>query len=147
MSPRDGWLNPAVLFAGIQAGAGAGRAGVVPGRVAELAAQGGRVRGVQLAQAGLLEADAVMVCAGTWTPQLVAPLGMTLPIEPMRRHEHYVTASATANDLPFVKDVNGLAIHAHDGGFSIGLVDFDHPGGEGFSVDDTYFTPLVEPAT
>jgi hypothetical protein len=60
---------------------------------------------------------------------------VTLPIEPMRRHEHYVTASATADDLPFVKDFNGLAIHAHSGGFSIGLVNFDHPGGEDFSVD------------
>jgi glycine/D-amino acid oxidase-like deaminating enzyme len=65
----------------------------------------------------------------------------------MRRHEHHVTASATADDLPFVKDVNGLAIHAHSGGFSIGLVDFDHPGGEDFSVDASYFARVVEPAT
>ena len=65
----------------------------------------------------------------------------------MRRHEHYVTASGTADDLPFVKDVAGLAIHAHSGGFSIGLVDFDHPGGEDVSVDEAYFTSVVEPAT
>ena len=76
----------------------------------------GRVTGVQLQAGGPVAAEAVVICAGTWTPELVAPLGMTLPIEPMRRHEHYVTASATADDLPFVKDVNGLAIHAHSEG-------------------------------
>ena len=104
----------------------------------------GRLTGVRLQTGRPLAADAVLVCAETWTPELVAPLGVTLPVEPMRRHEHYVTASATADDLPFVKDANGLAIHAHSGGFSIGL---DHPGGEDFSVDGSYFAGVVEPAT
>jgi FAD-dependent oxidoreductase domain-containing protein 1 len=147
LSPRDGWLDPSVFVAGVRARARAAGVTFVHDRVVELTLDGDRISGVRLKDGGLLTADAVMVCAGTWTPQLVAPLGMTLPIEPMRRHEHYVTASATADDLPFVKDVNGLAIHAHDGGFSIGLVDFDHPGGEDFTVDETYFGRVVEPAT
>ena len=147
LSPRDGWLNPAVFFAGVRARARAAGVRSVHDRVTELVLDQGRVTGVRLLADGPLPAEAVVVCAGTWTPELVAPLGMTLPIEPMRRHEHYVTASATADDLPFVKDVNGLAIHAHSGGFSIGLVDFDHPGGEDFSVDPSYFDRVVEPAT
>lgn len=83
----------------------------------------------------------MIVCAGTWTADLLAPLGFDLPVEPMRRHEHYVTASATADNLPFIKDVAGLAIHAQSGGFSIGLFDFDHPSGEDFSIR------VVAPAT
>ena len=105
LSPRDGWLNPAVFFAGVRARARAAGVRVVHDRVTELVLDQGRVTGVRLQEGGPLAAEAVMVCAGTWTPELVAPLGMTLPIEPMRRHEHYVTASATADDLPFVKDV------------------------------------------
>ena len=147
LSPRDGWLDPAVFVAGVRARARAAGVRFVTDRVVELTLDGERLTGVQLQVGGLVTADAVMVCAGTWIPQLVAPLGMVLPIEPMRRHEHYVTASATADDLPFVKDVAGLAIHAHSGGFSIGLVDFDHPGGEDFSIDDTYFSRVVEPPT
>lgn len=147
LSPRDGWLNPRVFVAGVQARSRAAGVRVVHARVTELTLTRGRVTGVQLLGSGPLAADAVMVCAGTWTPELVAPLGMSLPIEPMRRHEHYVTASATADDLPFVKDVGGLAIHAHSGGFSIGLVDFDHPGGEDVSVDPGYFARMVGPAT
>ena len=107
LSPRDGWLNPAVFFAGVQARARAAGVRVIHDRVTELVLDQGRVTGVRLQAGGPLAAEAVLVCAGTWTPELVAPLGMTLPIEPMRRHEHYVTASATADDLPFVKDVAG----------------------------------------
>lgn len=147
LSPRDGWLDPAVFVAGVRARARAAGVRFVHDRVSELTLERGRVSGVRLEAGGPLRAEAVMVCAGTWTPELVAQVGMMLPIEPMRRHEHYVTASATADDLPFVKDVDGLAIHAHSGGFSIGLVDFDHPGGEDFSIDPTYFERVVAPAT
>lgn len=151
LSPRDGWLDPTVFVAGVRARARAAGVTVVHDRVIDWirghGRDAGRVTGLRLQSGGPLAAEAVMVCAGTWTPELVAALGMALPIEPMRRHEHYVTSSATADDLPFVKDVDGLAIHAHSGGFSIGLVDFDHPGGEDFSVDPSYFARVVAPAT
>lgn len=147
LSPRDGWLDPAVFFAGVQQRARAAGVRVVHDRVRGRALEQDHLSGVDLVEGGRLASDAVLVCAGTWTSELLAPLGVPLPVEPMRRHEHYVTASATADDLPFIKDVNGLAIHAHSGGFSIGLVDFDHPGGEDFSVDATYFDRVVAPAT
>jgi FAD-dependent oxidoreductase domain-containing protein 1 len=147
LSPRDGWLSPTVFFAGIRARARAAGVRMVHDQVTELMVDRDRVIGGRLKEAGPLAAEAVMVCAGTWTPGLVAPLGMTLPVEPMRRHVHYVTASATVEDLPFVKDVHGLAIHGHEQGFAIGLVDFDHPGGEDLSVDPSYFRRVVEPAT
>ena len=147
LSPGDGWLRPAVFFAGIRARARAAGVRMVHDQVTELMVDRGRVTGGRLEKAGPLAAEAVMVCAGIWTPALVAPLGMTLPVEPMRRHVHYVTASAVVEDLPFVKDVHGLAIHGYEQGFAIGLVDFDHPGGEDLSVDASYFRRVVEPAT
>lgn len=50
--------------------------------VALLEAGAGRIRGVRLPSGERLEADAVVVAAGVWTPPLVAPLGVPLPIRP-----------------------------------------------------------------
>ena len=69
-----------------------------------------------------------------------------IPVEPMRRHEHYLETEHDANHLPFVKDVDGLAVHAHRERVSVGKVDFDHPGGEDFTVDATDYTDRVAPA-
>ena len=146
-SSRDGWLDPQAFFAGVQARAQGAGVRLVHDRVTELVVEQGVLRGVRLRQAGLVYAEAVVNCAGTWAPQLAAQLGMRIPVEPMRRHEHYVTADRPADHLPFVKDACGLAIHAHQGGFSVGLVDFDHPGGEDFSIDPSYFSRVVGPAT
>lgn len=84
--------------------------------------------------------------AGTRAPEIAATLDIDLPVEPMRRHEHYVVADHALDLLPFIKDIAGLAIHAHRGGVSVGLVDFDHPSGEDFSIDPQYDAAVVQPA-
>jgi FAD-dependent oxidoreductase domain-containing protein 1 len=71
---------------------------------------------------------------------------MQIPVEPMRRHEHYIETSADVDHLPFVKDVRGLAVHAYRQRISVGLVDFDHPDGEDFTIDSTDYPDRVRPA-
>jgi D-amino-acid dehydrogenase len=53
----------------------AGRAGLV--------AEGGRVRGVRV-DGDVLAADVVVLAAGAWSAQLLAPLGVVLGLRPMR---------------------------------------------------------------
>ena len=90
--------------------------------------------------------DAVINAAGVHSTELAALVGMTLPVEPMRRHEHYLETEHDADHLPFVKDVHGLAVHAFREGVSVGKVDFDHPGGEDFTLDPADWTDRVAPA-
>src|SRR5690606_19147060 len=73
-------------------------------------------------------------------------VGMEIPVEPMRRHEHYIETEHDVSHLPFFKDVHGLAVHAFKNGISVGLVDFDHPGGENFEIDPADYTDRVLPA-
>lgn len=146
LSPRDGWLNPKAFFQGIRNRALNEGVTVIHDEVDQVTADGNKVTGVTLRSGGRIDADFVVNCAGTWAPALAAQLGMEIPVEPMRRHEHYVVASKPLDNLPFIKDVAGLAIHAHEGGLSVGLVDFDHPGGEDFTIDPDYYTRVVEPA-
>lgn len=57
-------------------------------KVERLIADDTRVKAVQLTNADgrleTLEADAFVVCAGCWSPQLVQPLGLRLPIYPIK---------------------------------------------------------------
>lgn len=146
LSPRDGWLNPKVFFAVLRAKGEAAGATFLTDRVTSLATAGAAVRTVGLASGGTIGVDAVVNAAGVHTTDLAALVGMGLPVEPMRRHEHYVETEHDANHLPFVKDVHGLAVHAYRDGVSVGKVDFDHPGGEDFTIDASDYTDRVAPA-
>lgn len=146
LSPRDGWLDPHAFFDGVRQQAHAHGVRLEEAEVAQIFTQNNQVTGLGLTDGRRLEADVVVNAAGTRAPQFAAMLDIDLPVEPMRRHEHYAIADQNLDHLPFIKDVAGLAIHAHLGGVSVGLVDFDHPGGEDFSVDPRYYADVVQPA-
>ena len=146
LSPNDGWLDPLAFFDGIKRKAHGLGVQIEEAEVDTLATRDNRVTGVELHDGRTLAADVVVNAAGTRAPHIAAQIGIELPVEPMRRHEHYAIADVSLDHLPFIKDVAGLAIHAHAGGVSVGLVDFDHPGGEDFSIDPNYYADVVQPA-
>lgn len=61
----------------------------------------GRARGVRVAGA-TIEADAVLVAAGAWTPGLLAPLGIELPVRPVMRTVYVVSTPVDSTALPAV---------------------------------------------
>lgn len=146
LSPRDGWLNPKVFFSVLKAKAEAAGVEFLTDRVVGFDQTGAVVRAVQLASGRVIAVDSVVNAAGVHAPELAGQLGMSIPVEPMRRHEHYIETECDANHLPFVKDVDGLAVHAYRDGVSVGKVDFDHPGGEDFTIDASDYTDRVVPA-
>jgi len=146
LSTGDGWLNPKVFFSVLRAKTSAAGATFITDRVVDFSQDGSAVRSVTLASGQVIPTTAVINSAGVHAPQLAAKIGMQIPVEPMRRHEHYIETSADVDHLPFFKDVYGLAVHAYRQGISIGLVDFDHPGGEDFTLDPTDYPDRVRPA-
>jgi len=86
-SPTDSTLNPLMYVARLLAASrelGAVTRPYCP--VVGLVSVGGRVAGVQLADGDVVAADITVVAAGVWTPALVAPLGVEVPILPRRGH-------------------------------------------------------------
>ena len=146
LSPDDGWLDPWAFFEGVRRKAHGLGVRMDAAEVTQVRTHGNRVTGVHLADGRVLGAECVVNAAGTRAPHIAAQLDIELPVEPMRRHEHYAIAEHDLNHLPFIKDVAGLAIHAHAGGVSVGLVDFNHPGGEDFTIDPHYYARVVQPA-
>jgi FAD-dependent oxidoreductase domain-containing protein 1 len=146
LSPDDGWLDPYAFLQGLLRKARHLGARVRRDRVAGLRWQGSRVRAVELESGAVVAATWVVDAAGVWAPEIAAGVGMPLPVEPMRRFEHYVETPADVAGLPFVKDAAGLAIRPEGPGLSVGLVDFDHPGGYDLDLDRDYFEGAVWPA-
>lgn len=86
-SPTDSTLNPLAYVAALVAQSrhrGAAIRSQTP--VAAIRVEHGRCVGVALADGTELSAGAVVVAAGVWTPALLAPLGVRVPIRPRRGH-------------------------------------------------------------
>jgi FAD-dependent oxidoreductase domain-containing protein 1 len=146
LSPDDGWLDPTALHKGMLTMARRLGAQHLRDQVVGFDITRTRVTAVRLKSGERLAANAVVNAAGCWAAELAARAGMPVPVEPMRRYEHYAETREDLDDLPFVKDPAGLAVRPQGPGISAGLVNFSHPGGFDLSVDHGYFERIVWPA-
>ena len=146
LSPRDGWLDPGAFLAGMQSRSRALGASFLPDEVVGFELEDRRVNAVALASGRSVRGDVVVNVAGVWGPALSSQLGLELPVEPMRRFDHYAQTSADVASYPFVKDPAGLAVRPEGTGITAAVVDFSHPGGHDLSIDPTYFDAVVQPA-
>jgi FAD-dependent oxidoreductase domain-containing protein 1 len=146
LSPDDGWLDPSALLRGMLMAARRLGASTLRDRVTGFDVHGTRIRAVELESGRRIVAEAVVNTAGCWASELAARAGMPVPIEAMRRFEHQVETPEDMSGLPFIKDPQGLAVRPQGAGLSVGLVDFDHPGGFDLKIDGGYFERAVWPA-
>lgn len=146
LSSADGWLDPHAMLQGCRRKCQAMGVRFHRDRVCELSVSGSRVNQVALESGARSSPDQVVNAAGTWAADIAAAVGMPVPVEPMRRFEHYVETDGDLSGLPFVKDPRGLAIRPEGAGLSVGLVDFQHPAGADLSIDHGYFDRAVWPA-
>lgn len=92
--------------------------------------------------AGRLAADAVLVAAGAWTPDLLRPAGFDLPITPRHRQVYRALGvSGLAADCPFVIDM-GTGVYFHPDGQGIIFGGGDREGTPGL---DESFRPEEAP--
>ena len=80
--PTDGHADPVAAVTAFAAAARRAGADIREGvRATRLVEEGGRITGAETSD-GVIRADAVVVAAGVHTPELLAPLGLTLPLAP-----------------------------------------------------------------
>jgi D-amino-acid dehydrogenase len=92
-------LNTALLNAAQKRGA------VLRDAVSEILVSNGRVRGVRTPD-GTVEADIVVVTAGAWAPALLAPLGITLDVQPQRGQILNLRVAADTSGWPVLQPLN-----------------------------------------
>jgi len=145
-SPDDGWLDPHSALQGFRRKARALGAEFIADEAVGIDAERGVARAVRLKSGRTIAAGAIVNAAGAWAKEICAMVGMRVPIEPMRRYEHYFECEDAMEPLPYVKDPNRLAFRPEGKGYSGGLPDTDEPRGFNFEVDHGYFERVVWPA-
>ncbi len=143
---HDGWCDPNGLLWGFRRKAVELGAVYLKDRVVNSEMAPNKVRAVLLESGERVTAEAFVNASGAWSGAIASKFGMTLPVTPMRRFEHYFTAGSPIERLPYVKDVARLAFRSEGEGFSGGLVDGDERRGFNFDVDHGYFERVVWPA-
>jgi glycine/D-amino acid oxidase-like deaminating enzyme len=146
LSPEDGWLDPNSVLQGFRKKSRAMEVEFMRDRVVDLYTSGKRVSELELASGARLRADAVINAAGCWAASIAKLAGMDLPVNPMRRFEHYVELGDKLPPMPLIKDRDRLVIRPEGKGYSVGLVDSHEPRGFNFDVDPNYFENVVWPA-
>lgn len=146
LSPHDGWLDPNTALQGFRKKAQSLGAQYVTDRVVGLTLSGSQVTGVQLGGGGTLSADYVVNAAGCWSGAVSKLVAMDLPVNPMRRFEHFVEIEQDLPPIPLLKDPERLVVRPEGNGYSVGLVNSNEPRGFNFDVDHTWFERVVWPA-
>lgn len=145
-SPEDGWFDAQKFHAVVVQHARNCGVQFVSDEVVGFDEQGSRVSGARLRSGTILRAEYFVNAAGPWAQQISGMIGMPLPVNPMRRFEHVFTAEAPNPQMPYVKDLKGLAIRAAGSSFSGGLVDTRVERGFSQELDLDWFETTVKPA-
>lgn len=142
----DGWLDPHSVLQGFRRKARALGAAFLDDEVTGIEVTARAVGSVQLASGRRIEGCVFINAAGAWAKQVAAMAGWRVPIEPMRRYEHYFEVAEPIEPLPYIKDVNRLAFRPEGRGYSGGVPTLDEPRGYNFEIDHGYFERVVWPA-
>ncbi|NTG31943.1 FAD-binding oxidoreductase, partial [Agrobacterium rhizogenes] len=101
---------------------------------------------VKLKSGAEIKADHFVNAAGAWAKDICTMLGFEVPIEPLRRFEHYFETEEPIEPLPYLKDPERLAFRPEGKGYSGGVPTLAEPRGYNFEVDHDYFENIVWPA-
>jgi glycine/D-amino acid oxidase-like deaminating enzyme len=146
LSPDDGWLDPHSVLMGLKNKARSMGAQFIADEVTGLVRQGHRVSAAWLGSGRRVEASYVVNAAGAWAKEICAMIDVPVPIEPLRRYEHYFECQDPIEPLPYLKDTRRLAFRPEGAGYSGGVPTLDEPRGYTFDVDRSYFEDAVWPA-
>jgi FAD-dependent oxidoreductase domain-containing protein 1 len=145
-SPDDGWLDPYSVLTGFRDKAKSLGADFVADEVTGLTRSGNAVTAAQLRSGQQIEAAHFVNAAGAWAGEVCAMLGIDVPIEPLRRFEHFFKCQDPIEPLPYIKDTRRLAFRPEGTGYSGGVPTLAEPRGYNFDVDNGYFEKAVWPA-
>jgi glycine/D-amino acid oxidase-like deaminating enzyme len=146
LSPDDGWLEPYSLLMGFRKKAQSMGAKFVAEEVAAMERKATHVVSITCTSGLVIEAEHYVNAAGAWAKKICNMLNFKVPIEPLRRYEHYFECQEELEPLPYLKDPKRLAFRPEGGGYSGGVPTLEEPRGYNFETDHDYFEEIVWPA-
>lgn len=145
-SPDDGWLDPYAVLMGFRKKAQSLGVEFIAEEVTGMERHGAQVTTATCASGLRIEAETFVNAAGAWAKEICAMLGFKVPIEPLRRFEHYFECEEEIEPLPYLKDPERLAFRPEGKGYSGGVPTLAEPRGYNMEADHDYFQNVVWPA-
>lgn len=143
----DGSVDPNAVLRGYRNKAIELGAEYVEDDALELLQSDGRMTGARLTS-GVASAPTVLATAGAWTADLVRPLGVDLPVQPVMRTVYVVSSTVPALGLPSVFLPSGVyALPEHDQTWLIAWSRPEDPVGYDFTpAGQQRFVEVIWPA-
>lgn len=146
----EGWFDSHMLLRTLRKGAKEAGAEMLAGEVSAIEVEGGRVKGVRLADSGRIGCSILVNAAGPGAGRLAATAGRHLPVEPRKRTVFVVDGPDAPHDMPLVADPSGIWIRPEGRGFITGYSppEADDPAAEpaDFEPDHAIFEDKLWPA-
>ena len=111
-SPDDGWLDPYSVLAGFRVKARSMGATFLADEVVGLDRTGAVVTAAVLKSGRRVDASHFVNAAGAWAKDICAMLDIAVPIEPLRRFEHFFECQDPIEPLPYLKDTAAPCVPA-----------------------------------
>ena len=145
-SPDDGWLDPYGVLMAFRNKAKSMGTEFMDDEITGLVREGNSVTAAKLKSGRQIKASHFVNAAGAWAKEICAMLDVKVPIDPLRRFEHYFESQDPIEPLPYIKDTQGLAFRPEGNGYSGGVPTLAEPRGYNFDIDPHYFENVVWPA-
>ena len=120
--PTDGQANPSDITASLAKGARLQGVKIYEDTpVTKICVESGRIRGVHTPQ-GFIECEIIVACAGLWTRQLAATIGVNVPLIAVE-HQYLITEpiKGVTPSLPTLRDPDRLTYYKEEvGGLVMG---------------------------
>lgn len=145
-SPEDMWIDPQSALAGFRRKARDLGVEYIEDRVVSLDSQGGRVISAGLEGGARLELEQVVNCANCWAPEICAMVGLSIPVEPMRRQTFFFECRDSLEAFPVTRDIGGLSFRPEGSGYICGMTHQSEPRGFNWNVDHDWFDETIWPA-
>ena len=113
----EGWFDGYSLLQAFRTDAREQGAATVMADAASILVEGGRARGVRLADGTRLDADQVLITAGPWSRRIAETAGLELPIHARRRSVFRFDCPEALDTLPVLIDSNGVFVRRDGTGF------------------------------
>jgi FAD-dependent oxidoreductase domain-containing protein 1 len=145
LSPADGQVDPYAALMGFRKAAEGLGITYLKDSLVGLELSDGLVREARLASGGSLPVDTLVNVANCWAAEICAMVGMSVPIEPVRRQQFYFLAQQEMEPIPAMRRMDGLGVRVHQDGYICGFTNPRQPAGFNWELEHQVFDEVLWP--
>ncbi|MDQ8731099.1 FAD-binding oxidoreductase [Bradyrhizobium sp. LHD-71] len=145
LSLADGQIDPYAALMGFRRAAEGLGVTYIQDRLVALDLSGTLVTDAYLASGLSLPVDTLVNAANCWASEICAMVGMSVPIEPMRRQQFYFLTQQRIEPIPAMRRMDGPGVRMHQDGYLSGFTNHQQPSGLNWDLELEMFETVLWP--